>query len=86
MPKAYREAGLQLRRLREGSGLSMRQVFAMSKRVAAEKRSRDFLVSSSVLSLIERRGLVPNIFRLYTLSRVYKVSIRRLLALFKIRT
>lgn len=84
MPTVNRNAGRQLRRLRETSGLSMRQVFAISKRVAKEKGGRDFLVSASVLSLIERRGLIPNIFRLHTLSRVYNVRMSRLLALFKV--
>lgn len=84
MPTLNRNAGRQLRRLREASGLSMRQVFAISKRVAKQKGSRDFLVSFRVLSLIERRGLVPNIFRLHTLSRAYGVRMGRLLALFRV--
>lgn len=62
----------------------MRQVYGISKRVAKNKNSRDFLVSPGVLSLIERRGLVPTIFRLHTLSCAYDISMRKLLSLFKI--
>ncbi len=73
-------AGLNLRGLRERLGLTMREVESASVRIAERHRNDEFAVSPSRLSDIETKGLVPSIFRLYSLAIVYRSDLRELLA------
>ena len=73
-------AGQRLRALREQLGLTMRDVEAASERIAARHGKEDFAVSLSRLSDIEAKGVLPNIFRLYSLSIIYCRDIREMLA------
>jgi len=73
-------AGLNLRGLRERLGLTMREVESASARIAERHGNEEFGVSPSRLSDIETKGLVPSIFRLYSLAIVYRSDLRELLA------
>ena len=73
-------AGLNLRGLRERLGLTMREVESASARIAERHGNDEFGVSPSRLSDIETKGLVPSIFRLYSLAIVYRSDLRELLA------
>ncbi len=84
MPRANRNAGGQLRELRESLGLSIRDVWKLSEQVADGKHSRDFRIPPSCLSLIERKGKVPSIYRLHSLAHAYNTSMRKLLSLYGI--
>jgi transcriptional regulator with XRE-family HTH domain len=73
-------AGLNLRSLRERLGLTMREVESASIRIAERHGNDEFAVCPSRLSDIETKGLVPSVFRLYSLSIIYRCDLREVLA------
>jgi transcriptional regulator with XRE-family HTH domain len=73
-------SGQRLRVLREQMGLTIRDVEAASSQIAARHKSEDFAISPSRLSDIETKGILPNIYRLYSLSVIYRQDFRELLA------
>jgi transcriptional regulator with XRE-family HTH domain len=75
-------AGQRLRRIREQLGLTLREVEAASHEIARLRQDSNFVVPISRLSEIERRGMEPSIFRLYSLSVVYKRDLRELLSFY----
>jgi transcriptional regulator with XRE-family HTH domain len=72
--------GQQLRILREQLGLTMRDVEVSSARIAAKHANDDFGIALSRLSDIETKGIVPSIYRLYSLAVIYRRDMRELLA------
>jgi transcriptional regulator with XRE-family HTH domain len=74
------EAGVNLRVLRERLGLTMRDVETAAARIADTRGNDEFSISTSRLSDIETKGLVPSIFRLYSLAVVYRHDLRDLLS------
>lgn len=82
MSRPNKNGGRQLRELRQSLGLSMRDVLKVSREVADRKHNRDFLIYKSLLSAIERKGVVPSIYRLHSLARAYKTSMRKLLSFY----
>ena len=72
-------AGKSLRTLREKLGLTMRDIETSSARMAEKYRNDEFSVPPSRLSDIETKGVLPNIFRLYTLSVIYRRDFREIL-------
>ena len=73
-------AGQNLRSLRERLGLTMREVETASARIAERHGNDEFAVSPSRLSDIETKGLVPSIFRLYSLAVIYRSDVREVLS------
>ena len=73
-------AGSNLRTLRERLGLTMREVESASLRIAERHGNDEFSVSPSRLSDIETKGLIPSIFRLYSLAIIYRSDVRELLS------
>jgi transcriptional regulator with XRE-family HTH domain len=73
-------AGLNLRGLRERLGLTMREVESAGSLIAERHGNDEFGVCPSRLSDIETKGLVPSIFRLYSLSIIYRCDLREILA------
>ena len=71
-------AGKSLRTLREKLGLTMRDVENSSQRIADKYRNEEFSIPPSRLSDIETKGILPSIFRLYTLSIIYRRDFREL--------
>jgi len=82
--EAYRvvPAGKSLRTLREKLGLTMRDVENSSARIAERYQNEEFSIPPSRLSDIETKGILPSIYRLYTLSVIYRRDIRELMAWF----
>ena len=72
--------GQQLRTLREQLGLTMRDVEIASSRLAAKHGSDDFGLALSRLSDIETKGIVPSIYRLYSLAVIYRRDLREILS------
>lgn len=72
--------GKSLRTLREKLGLTMRDVENSSARIAERYRNEEFSIPPSRLSDIERKGILPNIYRFYTLSVIYRRDIRELMS------
>jgi transcriptional regulator with XRE-family HTH domain len=73
-------AGNNLRGLRERLGFTMREVESASGRIAERHGNDEFAVSPSRLSDIETKGLVPSIFRLYSLAIIYRSDVREVLS------
>jgi len=73
------QAGQSLLRLRKELGLTIRDVEAASGRIAARHGNEDFAISPSRLSDIETKGIVPNIYRMYSLSVIYRRDLREML-------
>jgi transcriptional regulator with XRE-family HTH domain len=78
MPSDKR-AGEKMKELRKSRRWTMRDVYEFTREVAAARHSRAFLIPPSRLSDIETKGVVPNIYRLYTLSFAYETSLEKLL-------
>ena len=72
--------GKSLRSLREKLGLTMRDVEHSSARIAEKYRNEEFSIPPSRLSDIETKAILPSIFRLYTLSIIYRRDFRELMS------
>jgi transcriptional regulator with XRE-family HTH domain len=77
-------AGQQLRQWREQLGYTIRDVEAASQKLADRHSKEDYFIPLSRLSDIETKGVLPNVFRLYTLSVVYRRPFREVLALYEL--
>jgi transcriptional regulator with XRE-family HTH domain len=75
-------AGQNLRLLRDQLGLTMRDVESASLRIAERHGNEEFAIPPSRLSDIETKGIVPSIYRLYSLSVIYRQDPRELLSLY----
>src|ERR1700746_1865522 len=73
-------AGKSLRTLREKLGLTMRDVEHSSARIAERYRNEEFSIPPSRLSDIETKGILPSIYRLYTLAIIYRRGGREVIA------
>src|SRR5262245_19998581 len=74
--------GVKLRKHRESLHLTLRDVEVASEKIAAEFGNCEFLVPFSRLYEIESRGMVPTIYRLYSLSAIYRSDYSELLQLY----
>lgn len=81
MPKG----GQQLRNLRERLGLTMRDVEEASRRLAQRRRNPRLIVSPARLSVMEAKNVVPSIYRLYSLSRIYDCPVQDILVFYGLR-
>ncbi len=72
--------GQNLRALREQLGLTMRDVESASARVAEKHGNDEFSIPPSRLSDVETKGVIPSIYRLYSLAVIYRRDIREFLS------
>jgi transcriptional regulator with XRE-family HTH domain len=72
--------GYKLRAAREALGCTMRDVESASLQIARRLASEEFAIPPSRLSDIETKGVVPSIFRLYSLAAIYRRDHRELLS------
>ena len=77
-------AGQSLRQVREQLGFTLREVEIASGRIAEKHGNDEFTVSPSRLSDIETKGLVPSIYRLYSLAVIYRRDLREILSWYDI--
>lgn len=73
-----------MRSIREQHDLTLRDVEYQSWRIARELGSRVFEIPFSRLHDIEAKNLVPNIFRVHSLSRIYEMKPERILEIYGI--
>jgi transcriptional regulator with XRE-family HTH domain len=73
------DAGQKLRRVRERLGLRVRDVEQASQRIAEKYRNDEFAVLINRISEIENRGLVPTIYKLYSLCAIYRLDLLEVL-------
>jgi transcriptional regulator with XRE-family HTH domain len=77
-------AGMALRKIRDSLGLTMRDVEKASEIVSRLRGSREYLIAPSRLSDIEKMGVVPSVFRFYSLAVIYRRPVRELFQLYGI--
>lgn len=73
-----------MRNVRDRIGLTMRDVYRLTRQAAKKLRNSDYVVSPSRLSDIESKGHTPNLYRLHALSLVYNCRIEKLLRFYDI--
>jgi transcriptional regulator with XRE-family HTH domain len=78
------DAGQKLRVLREQLHFSIRDVVEASERIAHKYGKDDYLINLSRLSDIETKGVLPNIYRLFSLSVIYRRDVKELLRWYEI--
>ncbi len=71
--------GQNLRIVREKLGLTMRDVETASERLARKHTNEEYFVPISRLSDFETKGVIPSIYRLYSLAIIYRRNFRELL-------
>jgi len=69
------DAGQKLKRSRERLGLRYRDVEEFSQRIAERQKNSEFSIAISRLSDMENRGVVPNIYKLYSLCTIYRLDV-----------
>jgi transcriptional regulator with XRE-family HTH domain len=72
--------GHNLRLLREKLGLTMRDIETASDRIALQRKNEEYLIPISRLSDFETKGVIPSIYRLYSLAVIYRRDFRELLS------
>jgi len=78
------EGGKLLRAERMRVQLSTRDVEGMSRRIADEKKSQDYYISHAWLTDAENGAFTPSIYKLYSLSVIYKKRYDEILGFFGI--
>jgi len=68
------EAGQKLKRVRERLNLRYRDVEEASLRIAQRQRSDEFILGLSRLADIENKGVLPTLYRLYSLCAIYRLD------------
>src|ERR1700686_5149881 len=71
--------GQNLRVLREQLGLTMRDVENASTQIAQKRANDEFAIVPSRLSDFETKGVIPSIYRLYSLAVIYRRDLREIL-------
>ena len=71
-----------LKALRSHLGITMREVEDHSRRIAGDENNQEYYVSNAWLSQIENKTATPSIFKLYSLSVIYRTKFTDLLLLF----
>ena len=83
--KVASAAGEQLKALRRRLGITTRQVERLSQQVADTKNNPEFYISHAWLTNIETGEFTPSIYKLYTLSAIYRYKFGDLLGFFGLR-
>src|ERR1700723_3469167 len=76
------DPGKRLRAVRKILRLSMREVEHLSREIALKKNAPDYFISRNWLGDIEAGKLKPNIYRLKSLSLIYRLGLYELLSFF----
>jgi transcriptional regulator with XRE-family HTH domain len=77
-------AGEQLRELRNRLGITTREVEEFSRAIAEDRQNEEFYLSNAWLTQLENKNSVPSIYKLYSLSVIYRIKFNDLLKLFGI--
>ena len=76
--------GHQLRTIRERLGLTLRDVELASAQIAEKYKSQEYSIPASRLSEIETKGMLPSIYRVYTLALLYRKSVSEILSVYEV--
>src|ERR1700730_13551091 len=73
------DAGQKLRRVRERLNLRVRDVEQATQKIADKYRNDDFTVLINRISEIENHGLIPSLYKLYSLCAIYRLDFQEVL-------
>ena len=76
--------GEQLRELRNRLGVTTREVEEFSRSIAEDRQNEEFYISNAWLTQLENKNSIPSIYKLYSLSVIYRTKFNDLLAVFGI--
>ncbi len=79
------EAGQRLRKARERLGLKFREVEVASGKIAERHGNEEYSIVLSRLSEIENKGVLPSMFRLYSLATIYRLDFAEVLSWYGIQ-
>src|SRR5690348_8025248 len=74
--------GEQLRELRNRLGVTTREVEVYSRAIADDSQNEEFYISNAWLTQLENRDSIPSIYKLYSLSVIYRVRFSDLMTTF----
>jgi transcriptional regulator with XRE-family HTH domain len=81
MEPGYRP-GEYLKQLRHRLGITTRGVEELSRKVAIESANEECYISNAWLTQLENTSSVPSIYKLFTISVIYRMNFTELLAIF----
>ena len=73
------DAGQKLKKRREELKLRYRDVEELSEKIASLHKNDEYLIAISRLADIENKGIVPTIYRLYSLCAIYRIDFTEVL-------
>jgi transcriptional regulator with XRE-family HTH domain len=73
------DAGQKLKKRREELKLRYRDVEELSEKIATLHKNDEYLMAISRLADIENKGIVPTIYRLYSLCAIYRIDFTEVL-------
>src|SRR5260370_1690359 len=73
------EEGERLKKIRDRLTLTTRDVEEASRKIANRHKNDEFVVGLSRLSEIENKGVVPTIYRFYSLCAIYRLDLAEVL-------
>lgn len=76
--------GEQLRELRNRLGVTTREVEEFSRTIAEDRENEEFYISNAWLTQLENKNSIPSIYKLYSLSVIYRARFSDLLKVFGI--
>src|ERR1700691_3385748 len=76
--------GEQLREIRNRLGVTTREVEEFSRTIAEDRQNEEFYISNAWRTQLENKNSIPSIYKLYSLSVIYRTKFNDLLAVFGI--
>jgi transcriptional regulator with XRE-family HTH domain len=73
------DAGQRLKKRREELNLRYRDVEEASQQIASRRANDEFSIALSRLADIENKGIVPSIYRIYSLCAIYRLDVLEVL-------
>ena len=77
-------AGEQIKDLRNKLGITTREVEEFSRAIAEDSQNEEFYISNAWLTQLENKNSIPSIYKLYSLSVIYRTRFADLLSIFGI--
>src|ERR1700734_1677326 len=74
--------GEYLKQTRNRLGITTREVEELSRKVGLESGSEEFYISNAWLTQLENKTSVPSIYKLFSLSVIYRTKFADLLGVF----
>ena len=76
--------GEALKRIRTRLGVTTREVEEFSRGIASDRENEEFYISNAWLTQLENTHSIPSIYKLYSLSVIYRTKFNDLLSIFGI--